>query len=301
MEARTFSTVTFVAGLLLAGPCFAGEKVLDRSFEVADGGRLSVQLDVGSITVTGSDASRVVVRLRAHGSDREIERLTWSAEKDAEGVKVVSKRSGERGWFANQNLQVTASIEVPRAYNVNLDTAGGGIEVRNLKGDATGKTSGGRLLVESVQGNVNMRTSGGGVMLRSISGPVEASTSGGQIEARDLTEGLRAHTSGGSIHLERIRGPIDVHTSGGSIYAELVGENRGISARTSGGSIELRVPRTINATVNASTSGGRVNTNLPMTTREQSKQSLRGTVNGGGPEILARSSGGSVSVMTHDD
>lgn len=301
MKARALSTVTFVAGLLSAMPSIAADKALDRSFEVSSGGRLSVKLDVGHITVTGSDSQRVVVRLRAQGDDRELERLTWSAEKDAAGVSVTSKRGGERGWFIwNENVQVSASIEVPRAYNVDLDTSGGSIEVRSLKGDAMGRTSGGRLLVESVQGNVKMRTSGGGVMLKAISGPAEVHTSGGQIQAMELNAGLRAHTSGGNIRLERISGPIDVHTSGGSIDIDLVGENRGVVARTSGGSINLRVPSTIKATVNASTSGGRVRSNLAMTTLESSKHSLHGTVNGGGPEIVARSSGGSVSVMSHE-
>jgi DUF4097 and DUF4098 domain-containing protein YvlB len=301
MEARALSTVAFVASLMMAAPSIAADKALDRSFDVPSGGRLNVDLDGGHITVMGSDSPRVVVRLRAEGDAKELERLSWSAEKDAAGVVVTSKRSGDRGWFNwSENVRVNASIEVPRNYNVDLNTSGGPIEVRNLNGNATGKTSGGRLLIEAVRGNVDMRTSGGPITVKSITGQVDVRTSGGPIQASEVTGSLKAHTSGGSIRVEQVSGPMDVHTSGGSIDLDLAGENHGIVARTSGGGISLRMPSSINASLDASTSGGRVKSNLAMTTSESSDSSLRGTINGGGPEIKARSSGGGIQIMRKD-
>lgn len=302
MEARALSIVAFVASLSMAAPSIAADKVFDRSFDVPSDGRLNVDLALGHITVTGSDTPRVVVHLRAEGSDKQLDRLTWSAEKDAAGVSVTVKHgNGSPSWFVwGPHVRLTALIEVPRAYDLNLQTSDGHIEVRSLHGNVTGKTSGGRIHVEDVKGTVQMRTSGGGVMLKSLAGEVEVHTSGGPIQGTQLRSGLRAHTSGGSIRLEQVSGPIDVHTSGGSIDIDLVGENRGVVARTSGGSINLRVPSSITGSLNASTSGGRVRSDLMMTTSESSGSTLRGLINGGGPEIVARSSGGSVAILRKD-
>lgn len=284
---------------LMASPANAADKALDRTFEVEAGGRLTVQLDAGHITVKGSDSNRVVVRLRAEGSEREIEDLMWTADRSGDGVAITLKLEHDKGWFnwKQNSMRINASVEVPRNYNVELATSGGGIDVRDLHGEAKGRTSGGRIHVESVHGKVNMRTSGGSVILKSLQGgPVHANTSGGPIQAHQIEGGLTAHTSGGSIRVEQASGPIDVHTSGGSITIDLVGENQGVVARTSGGSIDLRVPSTINAALNASTSGGRVKTDLAMTQSDRRDNSLRGTINAGGPEILARSSGGSITI-----
>jgi hypothetical protein len=286
--------VLSTAAVFGTAPSSAAERMLNRTFEVSPGGRLSVDLDGGNITVTGRDATRVVVRLHAQGSERELENLKMSAEQDAAGIRVLGKREGRAHRF--KSAQVNATIEVPRNYNLELYTAGGAIAVRDLHGNVDGKTSGGHIDVEQIRGDVKVRTSGGRVNVKSVRGSLDVHTSGGAIGIGDVANGVRAKTSGGPIRVERASGPIDVHTSGGPIEIELVGANQGIAARTSGGSILLRVPRTTRATLNASTSGGRIKSELPVSPSESSERKLRGAINGGGPEILVRSDGGSIRI-----
>jgi hypothetical protein len=296
------SAAAATVALFAATPVFAAEKELNRSFEVPSGGRLSVDVDGGKIVVSGSDAQKVVVRMRAQGSEDRLANLTLTAERDGEGVAVTGKRSRGDHWFdwLRGDSRLIVTVEVPRAYNLDVQTSGGDIEVRQLNGNAVGRTSGGRVTVESVKGEVRMRTSGGSMNVRSLQGPVQLDTSGGQIIASQIEGGLHAHTSGGGIRIEQAAGSIDAQTSGGSINIELSGANEGIVAKTSGGSITLKLPSTTSATLNASTSGGSVSSNMPIISTEVGKSSLRGTLNGGGPEILARSSGGSISVSKRD-
>jgi hypothetical protein len=288
--------------MLLATNAVAAEKVLDRSYDVSAGGRLVVDVDGGTVTVKGTDTNKVVVRMRATGSDDRLAKLNWSAERDGQGVIVTSKRERAEKWFdwGRSDLRLTFTVEVPRAYNVDLRTSGGNLDVSQLTGTAVGRTSGGSIGVESVRGEVRMRTSGGSVRARAVQGPVELESSGGTIVANEIAGGLRAHTSGGGIRIEQTSGSIDAQTSGGSITIDMAGSNEGIVAKTSGGSITLKIPSTTNATLNASTSGGSVSSNLPMTNSESSKSSLRGTINAGGPEIVARSSGGSITLVKRD-
>jgi DUF4097 and DUF4098 domain-containing protein YvlB len=299
MTPRIASTLTLICALLGSGALCAAEKEFNRSFDVTPGGRLSVNIEGGQIVVAGTEASRVVVRMRAKGSEERLEKVTMSAERNADGVTVLGKRErGDHifGWFGS-DVNVSVTIEVPRDYNLDLQTSGGDINVRQVNGTALGRTSGGRINVESIRGDVRMRTSGGRMDARSIEGSVDLATSGGTISASQIDGRVRANTSGGSIRIERLSGAVDAQTSGGSINIELAGKNDGITAKTSGGSISLRVPNSTSGNLNASTSGGRVSTDLTFTSSDVGKSSLRGKLNGGGPEILARTSGGSIQIV----
>jgi hypothetical protein len=286
--------------IVLSNPAVAAEKLFDRSFDAIPGQRLKVEAEGGSIAVSGTDGQKVIVQIRATGDDDRLENLQFSADRDGEGVTVLAKKKSEvRSWFSN-GPRIQVIVQVPRQYNVELQTSGGGIKVQQLNGTANGRTSGGSIDLEAIQGAVQMRTSGGSINVKSLQGDTQLNTSGGTIVASQVAGGLRAHTSGGSIRIDQASGSVDAQTSGGSINIDLAGANEGIVAKTSGGGVTLRIPSTTKGNLNASTSGGSVSSDMPLSTSETGKSSLRGTLNGGGPEILARSSGGSIRVSKRD-
>ena len=58
----------------------------------------------------------------------------------------------------------------------------------------------------------------------------------------------------------------------------------------------------VGVTLDASTSGGRVSvSDVAVTANQVSKTSIRGTVNGGGPGLKARTSGGSIIIKRHGE
>jgi hypothetical protein len=93
-----------------------------------------------------------------------------------------------------------------------------------------------------------------------------------------------------------IDGKISGRTSGGGVHCSLVGLNRGIVATTSGGSIELTLPRSTTANIEATTSGGQITLELPVAKTRQDDGQVTGSVNGGGERIVLRTSGGGISV-----
>ena len=105
-------------------------------------------------------------------------------------------------------------------------------------------------------GPASLHTSGGDIVAKNVNGNVEAHTSGGEISADTIRGDVDASTSGGEIRLLHVDGKIRGQTSGGSVHCSLVGTNRGISASTSGGSIELTLPRATTGDIEATTSGG---------------------------------------------
>jgi DUF4097 and DUF4098 domain-containing protein YvlB len=84
------------------------------------------------------------------------------------------------------------------------------------------------------------------------------------------------------------------------VRCSLVGLNRGISATSSGGDIEVIVPRATAGNFNATTSGGGVTLEIPISTTELKDGRAKGTLNGGGPQIEARTSGGDIALRAAD-
>ncbi len=321
-------------GLAFAINVSAAEKRLDQSFSVQPGGTLTVDADGANITVRGENTDRVHVVVVFEGSSSAVENAQLSAQPKGRGVEVVAKRSdGWLSWLsAGSGLRANVTVTVPSRYDLDLKTSGGGITVEAVQGRAIGRTSGGSVNVKSVVGNVRMHTSGGSISLAEIRGDSQVETSGGRINASRITGKLDAETSGGGIELTDIRGPVDARTSagrvvarnvagdvklstsGGGIVAEvegaiyartsgggidiaLTGANRGIDASTSGGGISIKVPRDTKADFDGATSGGSVSCDLPIKLTRSEGKHLSGAVNGGGPLIKAKTSGGGVRLQ----
>jgi hypothetical protein len=67
---------------------------------------------------------------------------------------------------------------------------------------------------------------------------------------------------------------------------------------TSGGSINVALPSEVKVEVDAVTSGGGVSTEFPITEQGQTKRNaLKTKINGGGPMMTLRTSGGSIRLV----
>ena len=103
-------------------------------------------------------------------------------------------------------------------------------------------------------------------------------------------------TSGGSIRIEDVAGNVEGHTSGGSIkveFSQQITEDSVLT--TSGGSISAYLDPSIAINLDASTSGGRVKSEFDVDGSIK-RTKIKGQINGGGPLLKLRTSGGSVSI-----
>lgn len=272
--------LTLALVLMAAGSAQAAEKRLDKTFAVAPGGALVVEADGAAVHVSGTDANQVVVHMLTRGSDKNLEDTVLEAIQKGNDVSV-SMRKSKTGWFAfgNWSSEQDIQVTVPRNYAVTVRTSGGSVDLQNTTGVVSLKSSGGDISARNVNGTLELKTSGGSIHADSIRGDVDANTSGGDVRLLDVDGKIRGHSSGGSLRFS------------------LVGANRGISATTSGGDIELKLPTGTRGNLEASTSGGSVESDFPVTSSGRAEDSrLVGTINGGGEEIYARTSGGSIRV-----
>ncbi len=303
---------------------------IEKAYRVKPGGSLKVISEFGALDVQTTDQDKVEIFISKE-SEFKLDKWTRAALTDFE---VVFEHKGSdvhiNGIFKHgleywqkkrlKGLKIHFQVKVPQQYNIDLKTASGGIsvadlggEVRaqtaggslrfgNIRGTVWGRTSGGSVEVHEVAGTVRVQTSGGSLRLRKIRGFIWGNTSGGSIELEECNEGAEVQTSGGNITLENVTGAVSAKTSGGSIGATVTRQpqhDSSLNLHTSGGGIVVTLIPDIAADLDARAGWGHVSSDFPvvsMIEEKVSKSRLKGSINGGGPLLKLRTSGGNIRL-----
>lgn len=293
--------------LTVAGSASAAmSNTIRKGFSVADGGTLTVDVSTGNIQIVsgGSGVAVEIVRNARTSSQAKADELfrRYDVNLSQNGNDVAIRTTNDHNeWHFfdfGDPIDMQVNVRVPSRYSVNLKTSGGDISVTSVTGTVEAHTSGGNIKLATVNGPATVRTSGGDIDVIGTTGPADVRTSGGSISIKHAGAEVKAHTSGGSIEVEEALAAIDASTSGGSIRANFTVQPKGNTRlSTSGGDVSVSLPAAVNVDLDAHTSGGDVESDLPVTTvGKQSESTLVGRINGGGPQLVLRSSGGGIRV-----
>ncbi len=308
-----FPSLLLRAGLLALSTIAAHakiERVVEKTFTVQPGGLLKVETQGGDVRVlTASDSTVTVTakqKIRANSeaeADELLRKLTLTIEQTADGVAASSKYEKQPSgvhWGSWPPVQVDITVTVPTNYNVELRTSGGDITVGNLSGKVFARTSGGDVVLGKISADVDAGTSGGNVRLEEGLAGVKLGTSGGDVRVGRAVGATDLNTSGGNIDIKSVENTLRASTSGGDVSAGLLGAFKGdCKLSTSGGRVRVTVDKGVAFDLDASTSGGDVDaTGLTITIEKggSGRSRLAGKVNGGGPLLKLRSSGGDIIV-----
>lgn len=305
---------------------------IEKTYSVKSSGNLSVLSEFGAIDIQTAEQEKVEVVITKESKSKSVEavekmladfELAFEQEGSDVHIQGVFKHDRDH-WSKQFNLaKIHFLITVPQQYNIDLNTAGSDISVANLTGDVRVKTSGGSLHFQSitgpvlghtsggsieainVAGDVQVRTSGGSIRFGAIRGFISGRTSGGSIKAVDCNQGIDVRTSGGSIWLGGISKNVTARTSGGSIQATMATQpQNACNLRTSGGAITCTLIPNVAVDLEAKTIGGRVTTDFAVESTIQEKvpkDRLEGRINGGGPLLKLRTSGGNIYLQKASD
>lgn len=305
----------FVVGTLLAAPVALPAKIIrtvEKTFTVQPGGNFKALTEGGDITIKTADSSEVRITakqvIRA-STDKEadeiLEKLSLTFEQlgnDVTAEAKYEKRMGGFHWGNWPPVSVSFEVTVPKKFNLNLHTSGGDITAGSVQGNVRARTSGGNLRFERVEGEIDARTSGGDIVLKEGTARALLGTSGGNIEIERAGGPTEVSTSGGDITINSAAQLISANTSGGNIHATLTEPlKQDTVLSTSGGDVRVRVVKGAGFELDASTSGGDVRAEgLTITIAKGGvgRSRLMGSVNGGGPRLKLRSSGGDITVHT---
>ena len=312
--------------LLLGGALTAlatSQEIISRHLDATAGGKLVVDVDFGTVEVTGSGTDSKSVTIKAQ---RIVEIMDKVREKEfvaaapititQENNVITVRARSDREWTWNDDhkrMEARYTVQVPNNFTADLHTGGGAINVTDLTGKVQANTAGGRLNFNRVHGSTDGKTSGGAVSLIDCDGALKIETAGGKIIARGGKGTLDAETAGGhmairnfagqvdiasnggQLILNQITGPITAKTGGGQINATL-STATDVKLETNAGAISVAIPSNAGFDVDAQSGIGGVSTDLPVSGDRNSRQALIGALNGGGKKLFLRTGAGHISI-----
>jgi len=318
---------TIVLWLLASGAAFAAtEENISKTFPVASGGSLVVDVDCGSIDVSTNAASaeiavdmwRKVTLKNKEAEEQFLRDCPIQFLREGNTLTIRERDKVSHPWFGNwhNRNEGKLTIRVPVQFSAKLRTSAGGIAVSDLTGEVkadtsggalrfarlhgplNGDTSGGGIRVADCEGALKIHTSGGGIDMIGGGGSLEGDSSGGDVTVKNFGGPVSVKTSGGGMTIEDIKGKVKASTSGGAINAVLLSPVPGeVTLSTSGGGVSVMVPGDAAFNIEARTSGGGVTCDLPVTAQGNIEHShLIGVINGGGMPVVLHSSGGGIHI-----
>jgi hypothetical protein len=301
------------------------ELMLDETFTLEDGARLVVDVSDVNITLQHGDANTATVKIYASARNQDRAReyfddLHMKVVEDDNTVKVQTARSMFRmsgPWNWSSRVRVHAVISVPRGTDMRVKTSDGNITAERLAGPLDARTSDGNIEFGEVEGpSVRIRSSDGNIDVESIDADeIEVKTSDGDVRTEDArgkqltfassdgdisltsvsADEVYLSTSDGDLTVEHLEGgKMRARTSDGDIEVTLAGSTE-LDLRTSDGDIRIGAPRGLGADIRLSGERVRLAGNIEID-GEISDDHARGKIGGGGVEISARASDGTVSL-----
>lgn len=182
---------------LLALTCLLATELqaesITREFAARKGQKLVVDLGIGAdISIEGWAEDRIYVKVssdEADDYDMRFIRNSWGLTIEAEYLRKHGVHKGD----------IDVEIKVPSAFDLDLKTLGGDIELSDITGTFKGRTLGGELDFENLKGYL------------------EISTMGGDVEVGDSELDGRVRTMGGNVKFVNVRGSLDGKTMGGRV------------------------------------------------------------------------------------
>jgi hypothetical protein len=247
--------------LLLSTAAAAAEltETIDRTFDVRPGATVALDNVNGGITISAWDQPRVRVIARK------------KVETDRDNLKAALAE-----------------------LRVDMQARDGGVVITTKYPKEGMESIFDWLSGDRVQAQVRYELT----VPRSMSLDVE--NVNGTISVTDVTGKHELETTNGKIDVDRCAGSLDASTTNGAISAELTTVAKGQPLRfsTTNGAIAVTLPSSLAVDVDAGTTNGSIKSDLPVATTKISRNSLRGTINGGGTPLRLRTTNGSIAIRT---
>ena len=136
----------------------SAERAADEAFEVGSIADLTLDIDVGEVTVDATDGQRIVVtgRVRAWGLNNveareRLDRVQLTFEHEGDKLRIETDVDAPAGGWSGRSPRVELLIEVPRRTTVTATANVGDVRVRNTTGDLDISTDVGRVDVQDVR------------------------------------------------------------------------------------------------------------------------------------------------------
>lgn len=235
---------------------------------------ISVTTDISSITFVKSQSAQMRVSLTGEVSeaDREYARININHSGNSVSIK------------GNSGKSFTMGLDINRLYNIF-----------NNKVELTVE------LPEATYKSLKIRSNTGSILMGTVHAEkLDIGSDTGSVAVGGFTgKQLKVNTATGSIELGDVTGALDVDSDTGSVQAKLIRLTDSSNINTATGSIRISIAEPLALDLDFASETGRTTVQGAGGALQLSKdqrQSLKGTLSGGGPLLKIRSDTGRIEL-----
>ncbi len=226
-------------------------------------------------------------------------------------VRIRGRGDGLEAW-------ADLVIEVPAGRALDVNVAVGEVDAEGIDGDLSIDTGSGAVTVLDIVGALEVETGSGSIVVRGVEGDLFVDTGSGRVEVSEVrgreveidtgsggvrgyglsAEAVTVDTGSGSIELEGVAASdVVLDTGSGSIDVEMLTDVDRLDADTGSGSVTVRAPAGLGATVDIETGSGGIDLDFPVEVRSIRRDEVHGTIGDGRGEIVIDTGSGSVKLL----
>jgi DUF4097 and DUF4098 domain-containing protein YvlB len=227
----------------------AGSDRHSETYDVKPGQKLEIDCeDGGGISVSGWDKNQAEIRYSVRNGD--LDSYDIEIRKTRSGLKITASVNDRN----MNNISLHFDIRLPREFDVEFHSAGGGLELSGLEGEFSGKTMGGGITLHDLRGEAELVTMGGRIRITDSELDGSVHTMGGRVLVENVVGDVRASSNGGSVTYRNVRGRNGDRRAPGHMDVDDI-EGETVLITSMGGSIDVTdAPEG----ASVSTAGGRV-------------------------------------------
>jgi hypothetical protein len=304
-----------------ASPAHAQRFPFERTIEAANVELLDIVTDRGGIVVAAGSDDRLIVNgevsirvgFNVPADAIELAKAVTAAPPIArEGAVVRLRPPADRR--AKSAVTVSYSVTVPRWIVVSAGSESGALEIDGIAGSVTARTQSGAIRLQRLAGHTTVSSGSGAVNVEGAQ-RLDAKTQSGGVSTRGMIGDLRVRTGSGAVEILMAGGgTVDVETGSSGVTARGVrgglivvtrsgrvdvegSPERAWRLATQSSAIALQLDPRARLDLDAASRSGDVKVEGVALEGDQQKHRAAGRINGGGPEVHARTGSGAIRIL----
>lgn len=135
------------------------------TYELDEGGRISLENVNGNVSVTGGSGNTVTITAEKRADNQaDLDKLTIKIKANSAAIRVetVHEKSESRWFGSNNSGQVTYTLAVPASANLDtISTINGDVDVEGVFGTVNAESINGDLDLKGLLSDANLETTNG--------------------------------------------------------------------------------------------------------------------------------------------
>jgi len=287
----------WAAGIGLLGIIsLAQAEEYSKSYTVSGRPAVHVHVDDSQVHIVTGGTQQVDFNVSREGS---FDHLQINSHQDGNRVEISVLQ--ERGiHIGNTERHLMTEVHMPRDADLQIETRDGRVDLASVNGDIVIHSTDGAVTASQLTGKIELQSVDGSINADALKGDARVHSTDGAIELTHFDGQCDVSSTDGAVRAEGRFDSLKLVSIDGSVVAKIADGSKMTSAwqiRTVDGSVNVSLPRDFQANLDASTQDGRIRLDVPVAVQgEISKSRVRGTLNGGGPELTLKSTDGAIRI-----